>query len=87
LWWPTSAGERPRLGDHRRHGQAAEPALARPHAAAGEGLGLVRPLATQRDRRAQLGHGNFLAAADHDLRVAGREYFGARPVERVEKTA
>ena len=76
-----------RLSDDRRRRQAAEPALARAHAAAGEGFGLIGPLAAERDGPAQRRHAHLLAAADHDRRILGRQDLRPRPVQGIEEAA
>src|SRR5690349_6114851 len=56
-------GNAARFGDQLDHGQAAQPALARPHAAARERLHLVGAgTALLRDELANFAGGDFLAA-------------------------
>src|SRR5204863_6767464 len=71
-------------GDDCAGDGAAEPALAGPHAAADEGLYLVRPLRAEPHRAADLTGGDLLAAADDDL-VRRIEHAGGRLIKRVEK--
>src|SRR6266849_1345430 len=75
-----------RLGHELRHGQAAEPALARPHAAAQEGLQLIGPGAAERDRVDDLLGIDLLAAADQG-RAARPAELRRRPIEQIEKRA
>src|SRR4029077_8302381 len=73
------------IGDDRRDERAADPALARPHTAAGEGLELVRAGRPKPRGTADPTDRHLLAAAYDDI-VLGRDHHRARrPIEAVEK--
>src|SRR5476651_219540 len=74
------------FGDQLRHREAAEPALAGPHAATQESLHLVGALAAHARGLADLLRGHFLTSADDRIAfgLAQRCY---RPIELVEESA
>ena len=65
----------------------AEAALAGTHAAAGEGLELVRPEAAQRHRRADITHRDLLATADDGLVAGGTNDLVRRRIQPVQQGA
>src|SRR5471032_176389 len=74
------------FGDQLRHREAAEPALAGSHAAAQEGLHLVRALAAHARGLADLLRGHFLAPASNRIAL-GLAQGGHRSIELVEESA
>src|SRR5690606_37258932 len=74
-------------GDALGHRQAAEAALARAHAGAGEGLELVRAHGAEADAVADLPRRHLLAAADDRAVVADGEDVARGRIELVEETA
>src|SRR5208282_5234994 len=73
-------------GDELGDREPAKAALARAHAAAEEGLHLVRPRATELDALPHLARRHLLAAADDHVVVRDAERLG-RPIERIEEGA